>query len=478
MLAEAEDESLKRLQYALTQTNNSVAQANLQLAINLHKRYQAEQQKYHQELSQQQQALSQANMQYTLALQSQSKDISKLHKPPKEFRRRRGDRERLEFSNMMVEGAQRRVQRAEIALKRLVEDKEEHLRKLRVEVRLAEQACRGVLQGAEPDRLKPAVPAVPAMPAVRPPVPQTKSSRSAASKMQLPPPPPPPPPLLPPLPRVTITPAPPQASNKPATRIKPAKNTLFPQDPAPKDAALFTIENEDRQQSSLVTSQQRRLQGQIPQQLLVQLDAIENPQDMSADHMSRKLFKEMWPHIHKVLQACFVGHREGQVRLIRGCVEFGADAYLELASNQQLLIRVPLCIVGGNFNGTAGQLPGIRVQKKSKSEQAILMSFGPSIISSTSAVGWQKAACAVLYTVKLISTEARAKNAGILVTPYGLLFVRRTRRQAALVSHLYPFANSKPCHPLVAIGWFVAQLLATSSVEMKPPCIGVTESLY
>ncbi|KAJ2448105.1 hypothetical protein EV183_005593 [Coemansia sp. RSA 2336] len=446
----AEDESLRGLQHALTQTNSTVAQANLHLAINLHKRYQAEQQQYQHELSQYQQTLALANTQYTQALQSQSKDISKLNQPARalpDFRRRKGDRERLEFSNMMVEDARKRVHEAEAALHKLVKEKEEYLKRLEAEVRLAEQACRDT---SGVDRCKPA----------RPPVPQARPSRSVGSK--------------PPLPRVTITPAPPQPPHKPA---KPAQNTLLlPQAPLANDPP-FSIESEDRQQSSLVTSQQRRLQSQMPPQLLVELAAMDNTHDVTAEQMSRRLF-DMWPHIHRMLSTCFVAHREGQVRLLRGRAGFGADAYLELESNQQQLIRVPFCIVGGRLD-TCGILQRVRIPKRSRSEQAVLMSFGPHVVSfeKSGSCGWQRAALAVLYLVKLISTEARARNAGILVTPHGWLFVRRTRRQAALVSRLYPFTSAagKSCHPLVALGWFVAQLLAAAPVEMKPPCISALE---
>ncbi|KAJ2851051.1 hypothetical protein IWW36_001398 [Coemansia brasiliensis] len=537
MLAEAEEEgndsaNVQKLQRALAQTNNSLAQANIQLALHLHKRYQAEQQKYHQELDQRQQGLECASIQYTQALQSQSKDISKLASPHeksikafREFYKRKGDQERLAFSNMMVEGARKRVQEAEAELKGFVSDKEEYLQKLLMEIRLAEQACQDVLREGgmreQPNNTtnnKPsaALKSQPAAPAMRPPVPHAKLSsalsapsagpmhsrsfkpaastplvskspvsKSPAPKM-LPPPPPPPPPLLP---RVTITPAPPQKPIRPAANFKPAKNTLLPQGPARKRTSPpFSIESEDRQQSSLVTSQQQRLQAQIPQQLLVEIDAVQNAQDISAEWMTRKLFKELWPHMHKMLMVCFMGQDEGRVRLIRGSAGFGADAYLELLPKNQSgnsLIRVPICIVGGDFSGTAGHLHSVETQGKGKSEQAILMSLGPRVVSyaKTSAkpmMGWQKAAHAILYTVKLISTETRARNAGILVTPYGLLFVRRTRKQAALISHLYPFANSSGarsfCHPLTAVGWFVAQLLAVNAAEaLKPPCISLLD---
>ncbi|KAJ2155952.1 hypothetical protein GGF46_005507 [Coemansia sp. RSA 552] len=313
-----------------------------------------------------------------------------------------------------------------------------------------------------------------------PPPPPT----SAPAKMKpLPPPPPPPVPasvplldhrstLLPPPP-----PPPPQASRpngKAAARWKsppaPEKQSASPHpaqwddnddDDDDDDERVFSIEAEDRQQSMAVERQQKKFQQQIPVELFPVLPAPK------PGELKGLVFSVLWPSVRVLLPLCF--SELTNVELAEGLPGFGADAYLELFSKSGLLMRIPVSIVG-----PAEKTNGSASRRLSRNQQSVRLSFGSGLDGPESS-----AETAVTQVVQLICTEPMARNAGVLVTPLGIMFVRRTQVQVALISRLHcfqqPAANgSSPaawwCHPVAAIGCFVAELLAAGPVAaLEPP---------
>ncbi|KAJ1832560.1 hypothetical protein LPJ63_003452 [Coemansia sp. RSA 2711] len=227
----------------------------------------------------------------------------------------------------------------------------------------------------------------------------------------------------------------------------------------------FKIATEDRHQSALVSSQQQRFQAQLPPALLVELKLAD-----SADTARDLLFDCLGPPLRSMLELCFADIHKA--RLVKGLPGFGADAYLELhsADKQRPFVRVPISILGNDFGGPPSR--HTRVSGK----QAVQMCFGPALVHSRSSM--DAAIGAVLRSVQLICTEPRARNLGVLVLPAGLLFVRRTQVQSALVSRLHPFTNpdvelsSFWCHPVAAIGCVVAQLVAAGpTTALDPPAL-------
>ncbi|KAJ2357233.1 hypothetical protein GGF43_001586 [Coemansia sp. RSA 2618] len=245
----------------------------------------------------------------------------------------------------------------------------------------------------------------------------------------------------------------------------PAHNhhgALAPADAKQKRNKAFKIESEDRHQSTRVTSQQQRFQAQIPRLFLppIHAEALD-----TKSSMHDLLFTRMWPSIRGMLKLCFA---DTKVRLTTGGRGFGADAYLELLleKQQRWRVRIPINIVGSDLGGAAGPAKGAV-----DGVQAVRMCFGPLVLRSSALLG--AAQSSVLRTVQLISTEILACNVGILATPFGLVFVRRTRVQAALLSRVHSFERGEGesfwCHPVAAIGCFVAQVLAAGNIDVLDP---------
>ncbi|KAJ2186861.1 hypothetical protein GGH18_004052 [Coemansia sp. RSA 530] len=208
-----------------------------------------------------------------------------------------------------------------------------------------------------------------------------------------------------------------------------------------------------------MTAQQQRFQAQIPR---LYLGAIPFEKLDTRDSVYNLLFKDLWPSIRGMLKLCFANT---MVRLTTGVRGFGADAYLELKQEQQQL-RIPVCIVGRDFG--AGSAPVHRVD----GVQSVQMSFGPQEVATPQLLS--AAQSLVLRTVQLISTEVRANNVGMLLTPSGLMFVRRTHKQTALISRLHSYVRSDSasfwCHPVAAIGCCIAQMLASGPTDaLEPP---------
>ncbi|KAJ2118690.1 hypothetical protein IW147_006359, partial [Coemansia sp. RSA 720] len=235
--------------------------------------------------------------------------------------------------------------------------------------------------------------------------------------------------------------------------------SLAPAHAKQKRIRLFKIESEDRHQSMRMTAQQQRFQAQIPR---LYLGTIPFENLDTRDSVYDLLFKDLWPSIRGMLKLCFANT---MVRLTTGVRGFGADAYLELKQEQRQL-RIPVCIVGRDFG--AGSAPVHHVD----GVQSVQMSFGPQEVSTPQLLG--AAQSLVLRTVQLISTEVRANNVGMLLTPSGLMFVRRTHKQTALISRVHSYARSDSasfwCHPVAAIGCCVAQILAAGPTDaLEPP---------
>ncbi|KAJ1798721.1 hypothetical protein LPJ77_006415 [Coemansia sp. RSA 2523] len=270
------------------------------------------------------------------------------------------------------------------------------------------------------------------------------------------------PPRTPAVPNIRLTPA--LTVTESPSYIIPKASARDPESLAPAHAKQkrirpFKIESEDRHQSMRMTAQQQRFQAQIPR---LYLGAIPFEKLDTRDSVYNLLFKDLWPSIRGMLKLCFANT---MVRLTTGVRGFGADAYLELKQEQQQL-RIPVCIVGRDFG--AGSAPVHRVD----GVQSVQMSFGPQEVATPQLLS--AAQSLVLRTVQLISTEVRANNVGMLLTPSGLMFVRRTHKQTALISRLHSYVRSDSasfwCHPVAAIGCCIAQILASGPTDaLEPP---------
>ncbi|PIA14396.1 hypothetical protein COEREDRAFT_82792 [Coemansia reversa NRRL 1564] len=234
--------------------------------------------------------------------------------------------------------------------------------------------------------------------------------------------------------------------------------SVMPANKAANRRRWLVIVCEDAQQRTAVEMLQRRFYARVSRSSLVAL------QRSSGDESSvrRLVFEQLWPGLRRMLMGCLPG--VAQADLSEGLAGFGADAYLELRSHdyaqQQtpVLMRVPLSIVGAELCAPTDAADG-------GNAAAMEQCFGLST-AAASAEG------AVRRVVQLISTESLARNAGILATPTGLVIVRRIAVQNALISPVlfYSCPPTMPwCHPIIALGCFVAELLAAGPVHVLEP---------
>ncbi|KAJ2178978.1 hypothetical protein GGF45_002613 [Coemansia sp. RSA 551] len=514
-----DDAVLVTLRRALAHTQTSSDRAKVELAVELRTHYISERQTTCTSLDRLQRNVHRLRVQYDQALSSQARDISQLHKIQASNRftqtlsasRKTNTKESLNFSNMMVESACLNMQQAERELEDNRSKWERSVERLRNEAELAVRACEDVVarvpdrqankselqmlplvsNGIFPPRVsngaRPPLPRPPPIPAVfnnaqkplpvpkpargvvrKPlPVPSTSSNNQKVvpvkppriiSQMALPAKPP----RTPAVPNIRLTPV--LTVTESPSYIIPKAPARDPESLAPAHAKQkrirpFKIESEDRHQSMRMTAQQQRFQAQIPR---LYLGAIPFEKLDTRDSVYNLLFKDLWPSIRGMLKLCFANT---MVRLTAGVRGFGADAYLELKQEQRQL-RIPVCIVGRDFG--AGSAPVHRVD----GVQSVQMSFGPQEVSTPQLLS--AAQSLVLRTVQLISTEVRANNVGMLLTPSGLMFVRRTHKQTALISRLHSYVRSDSasfwCHPVAAIGCCIAQILASGPTDaLEPP---------
>ncbi|KAJ1767765.1 hypothetical protein LPJ74_005193 [Coemansia sp. RSA 1843] len=138
------------------------------------------------------------------------------------------------------------------------------------------------------------------------------------------------------------------------------------------------------------------------------------------------------------------------VNIVEGMEGFGADAYLVVKNKEHKeILRLPISTVA-TFSSLYNKPRGAQMNANQQTmRKSLLTSCNPYVAES-----------AVKRVVQLISTETMACNAGLLVSAEGILLVRRTTVQAALVSKLAAFAgDSSACHPVAVVVWFVAGLL-------------------
>ncbi|KAJ2715710.1 hypothetical protein H4R19_001047 [Coemansia spiralis] len=478
--AHADDAVLATLRRAQQYAQSSNERVKVQLAAELRGHYLSERGRHGARRQQVQRALADAQAQYKAGARSRAADMERLKQLSESSAltqrlvgsgRRVAVQEALQFSEMMMETAKTAIdaRRQELAdVDALFAGTVACLQK---ESAGALLACQHVL--------------------ARMPADASRCAAAPVARLPLPPPPPPPVPPLRPVPAAGPAPARrvppiqplPRPPAQPLPRLPPIAAGIRPRLPertvSLATSSRLTIEHEDQQQSAAVEAQLRRFQAQVPVQLLgaLRVRMARGSEGEDAEYVGRLVFGQLWPGLRTVLELCLPDI--GRADLAHGQAGFGADAYLELFGPRQqqqqqrggnLLVRVPVSTIGMRFGPAADGMVAVP-QRLTKNQQSIMDAFGPKL-PVAQAVG---AEAAVGRLVQLVAAEPMARNAGVLATPMGLLFVRRTAVQCVLISRLHCYSRSTApaawwCHPAAALACFAAELLAAGPVPtLEPP---------
>ncbi|KAJ2403045.1 hypothetical protein GGI23_000264 [Coemansia sp. RSA 2559] len=471
---DTEDEAavIDALTQALQHAKSREEQANIQLAIELRKHLAEERHDYVHEREELEAKWQQARDSHQRSAESLQRDTQRIGQPVsimgvgrlalqgKRSTTVRGDaKQSAEFSRLMLRSAENKVIQASEALRALDLRFEKTLKRREVEFRLAFVACESVLRRytassngsasmpkstssiANPPAVQLPTRSLPMLPQPSrgPRMPKVPTTSRSTPALLLPPPPPPPPP--PPQPQPLL--------------------------PAPTGALPFTITTDS---SSETPQTQFRIQRRIPRKHLfpfpenmaAQLGADVMEEDdgcgFSGAKVKQLVVGPLCTCICGALKASIPGI--GYADIVEGMAGFGADAYLVVKDKEQKeVLRLPVSTVSTFSRRSPKPLAGQQQQQLSDNQRAMRKS-----LLLAKGCDPHLAETAVKRIVQLISTETMACNAGLLVSAEGILLVRRTTVQAALVSKMALFggaasADPNACHPVAVVVWFVAGLL-------------------